>query len=95
MDANIKYKKKNLNKAYFKILSNSMSFDCFYLAPSGRQSPPDLFLGIPGLGPEGVRGGAEQSWLDSGPVEGQRPVASGESLAFAALAVGTQGCPWP
>lgn len=72
MDANIKYKKKNLNKAYFKILSNSMLFDCFYLAPSGRQSPHDLLLGIPGLGAKGVMGGAEESWLDSGPMEGLR-----------------------
>lgn len=69
----IKKKKKNLNKAYFKILSNAMLFDCFYLALGGRPSPRALLLGIPGLGPEGVVGGAEESWLDSGPMEGLRP----------------------
>ena len=46
-----------------------MLFDCFYLAPGGGQSPHDLLFGIP----EGVTGGAEESWLDSGPMEGLRP----------------------
>lgn len=50
-----------------------MLFDCFYLAPGGRPSPRALLPGIPGLGPEGVVGGAEESWLDSGPMEGLRP----------------------
>ena len=38
----------------------------------GGKARHDLSLGISGLGPVGVMGGAEESWLDSGPVEGLR-----------------------
>lgn len=80
MDANTNYKekKKNLNKAYFKILSNAMLFDCFYLAPGGRPSPRALLLGIPGLGPEGGRGKLAGFWAHGGAEAGvisQKPLA--------------------